>query len=247
MESEATITRIAPYISFKTLRTFIEDVRQHGIPTRFDASALARFSGSVRPQLMSAARFLNLVDSDNKPLPALNMLVEATEPDQWKEALTKLINEAYEPIIALDLTKVTPGHLNQAFKEFFKAKEEVARKQVTFFIYAVKDAGMELSPRVLNKTRTSAPRRSVNTPRKKPEREQNGGSDTQDGMGGSAKEYKRQDSYDGMTRVPIPLGLDRVAYLHLPDKWDKKELKRLLAIIKLSLGDDEDIPQEKLG
>ncbi|MGH9754233.1 MAG: hypothetical protein ACREA2_15755 [Blastocatellia bacterium] len=43
-------------------------------------------------------------------------------------------------------------------------------------------------------------------------------------------------------RTPIPLGLGRLAYIELPPDWDRRELKKLLAVLKLALGDDEEAP-----
>jgi hypothetical protein len=41
-------------------------------------------------------------------------------------------------------------------------------------------------------------------------------------------------------RTPIPLGLGRLAYIELPPDWDRRELKKLLAVLRLALGDDEE-------
>jgi len=40
-------------------------------------------------------------------------------------------------------------------------------------------------------------------------------------------------------RTPIPLGPGRLAHIELPYNWDKKELKKLLKMLELALGDDE--------
>ena len=43
------------------------------------------------------------------------------------------------------------------------------------------------------------------------------------------------------TRTPIALGAGRLAYIELPHGWDsKKELNKLLKMLRLALGDDED-------
>ena len=38
--------------------------------------------------------------------------------------------------------------------------------------------------------------------------------------------------------IPIPLGVGRLAYLRLPERWTSKELPKLLKLIELALGDD---------
>jgi hypothetical protein len=46
-------------------------------------------------------------------------------------------------------------------------------------------------------------------------------------------------------RTPIPLGPGRLAHIELPKDWKASELKKLLRLLALSLGDVED--EEKLG
>jgi len=41
------------------------------------------------------------------------------------------------------------------------------------------------------------------------------------------------------TGVPIPLGVGRLAYLKLPERWTSRELPKLLKLIELALGDDD--------
>lgn len=46
-------------------------------------------------------------------------------------------------------------------------------------------------------------------------------------------------------RTPLPLGPGRLAYIELPKDWKPSELKKLLRLLALSLGDIED--EQKLG
>jgi len=146
--------RVPPYISFRTLRTFIEDLRANRIPPRIDRGAVRhRFSGSVGTQLMSALRFLRLTDENGTPQPALRELVAATTADQWKEKLRGVLQAAYEPLMALDFGSIPPEHLAQAFREHYTGQEQVLRKSQSFFLQALQDAGTELGPRLQRGTR----------------------------------------------------------------------------------------------
>jgi hypothetical protein len=40
--------------------------------------------------------------------------------------------------------------------------------------------------------------------------------------------------------IPLPLGVGRLAYLKLPERWDKKDLAKLLKMIELALGDENE-------
>jgi hypothetical protein len=52
-------------------------------------------------------------------------------------------------------------------------------------------------------------------------------------------------SLPNVIRTPLPLGPGRLAYIELPEDWKPSELKKLLRLLALSLGDIED--EEKLG
>jgi hypothetical protein len=159
--------RTAPYTSYRTFKTFIEDLREHGVPSRIDRSVLTRFSGVVGTQLMHALRFLGLIDDEGRPTPLLGELVNAHGGAQWPVTLSQALREAYAPIFAIDLETATPSHFSAAFRKAFPAAEAVVQKCVTFFLYAAADAGLKVSGRILKgrKPRSLAPRRA---PRRAP-------------------------------------------------------------------------------
>jgi len=153
--------RTPPYTSYRTFRTFIEDIREHGVPSRVDRSVLTRFSGVVGAQLTHALRFLGLIDDDGRTTDGLRDLIKAEDEGRWSEALLELIRREYAPIFAIDLEIATPSHFNEAFRKAFPAADAVVQKCVTFFLYAASDAGVRISGRVLKgrKPRSLAPRR----------------------------------------------------------------------------------------
>ena len=58
--------RTPPYTSYRTFKTFIQDLHEHGVPSRIDRSVLTHFSGVVGTQLMHALRFLGLVEEQGR-------------------------------------------------------------------------------------------------------------------------------------------------------------------------------------
>ena len=84
---QAPPSRTAPYTSYRTFRTFIEDLSEHGLPSRIDRSVLTRFSGVVGTQLMHALRFLGLIEDDGRATPRLKDLVKAHGAPSWPERL----------------------------------------------------------------------------------------------------------------------------------------------------------------
>ena len=151
----------APYTSYRTFRTFIDDLHEHGLPSRIDRSVLTRFSGVVGAQLMHALRFLGLIEEDGRTTRRLAELVDAHGAGRWPETLLKLLREEYAPMFAIDLGTATPSHFNGAFRKAFPAADAVVQKCVTFFLYAANDAGVTISGRVLKgrKPRSLAPPR----------------------------------------------------------------------------------------
>jgi Family of unknown function (DUF5343) len=154
-------TGTPPYTSYRTFRSFIQDLDDHGVPSRIDRSVLTRFSGVVGSQLMHALRFLGLIEDQGRPTERLRELVSAHGAGRWPETLLGLLREEYAPMFAIDLETATPSHFNEAFRKAFPAADAVVQKCVTFFLYAANDAGVKISGRVLKgrKPRSSTPRR----------------------------------------------------------------------------------------
>ena len=155
-----------PYTSYRTFKTFIEDLHEHDVPSRIDRSVLTRFSGVVGTQLMHALRFLGLIEDDGRPTERLKGLVKAHGTGSWSERLLELLGHEYAPMFAIDLETATPSHFNEAFRKAFPAADAVVQKCVTFFLYAANDAGVKISGRVLKgrKPRSLTPRRKPAKP-----------------------------------------------------------------------------------
>jgi hypothetical protein len=154
-----------PYTSYRTFKTFIDDLHEHGVPSRIDRSVLTRFSGVVGSQLMHALRFLGLIEDDGRPALRLKELMRAHAAGHWPETFLTLLRQEYAPMFAIDLETATPSHFNEAFRKAFPAADAVVQKCVTFFLYAANDAGVKISGRVLKGRKPRS-----QTSRKKPAR-----------------------------------------------------------------------------
>lgn len=155
-----------PYTSYRTFKTLIQDLHEHGVPSRIDRSVLTRFSGVVGTQLMHALRFLGLIEDHGRPTQRLTELASAHGSGRWAATFLDLLQREYAPMFAIDLEAATPSHFNEAFRKAFPAADAVVQKCVTFFLYAASDAGVKISGRVLKgrKPRSLTPGRKPAKP-----------------------------------------------------------------------------------
>ncbi|MDD1677963.1 MAG: DUF5343 domain-containing protein [Methanomicrobiales archaeon] len=160
MVQDQKANRTPPYISYSTFRTMVGNLKEHGVPAQMDSSVLGNFSGTVKTQLLTAMRFLDLIEQGGKTGSKLNGLAEAFQTPQWGPTLAAVLRESYKPIVAHDLKTATPHMIDRAFRDEYGAADAVQKKCVTFFLHAAKDAAMGLSTHLSHKTRRPAKRGS---------------------------------------------------------------------------------------
>lgn len=146
---------LPPYVSYRTFRNFIDGL-QLGIPARIDRSYWGeRYSGSSGTQLMTALRFLGLIDGYGTPMPRLEQLVSA-RGSQRSDILKQMGFGAYDFLVdkSLDPQVATYAQLEKAFYNTYLVTGDVARKCIKFFIDLESDAGIPLSPSMMKKSKT---------------------------------------------------------------------------------------------
>jgi hypothetical protein len=141
-----------PYVSYKTFGNFLNTL-QPQVPSRIDRSIWGdMFSGSTGTQLMSAMRFLNLIDPNSRPTARLKVLAPAT--GEHRAALMRqVVEEAYSFVLkgTLDAQNATYAELEDVFQNSYHMKNDVCRKCIKFFTEFSKDAGIPLSPQITKK------------------------------------------------------------------------------------------------
>jgi len=148
--------RLPPYVSYRTFQNFLEGL-QNGVPARIDRSYWSdRLSGSTGTQLMSALRFLRLIDANNVPTSQLKSLAQASG-GQRAEMLKQVATEAFSFLMqgTLDLQSSTYAQLQEAFDNTFELTDGVSRKCVKFFVEMANAAGIPLSPFISKRLRTA--------------------------------------------------------------------------------------------
>ena len=153
--NETIKKHLPPYVSYRTFRNFLERLQQH-IPSRIDRSYWGEFlSGSNGIQLMAALRFLNLIDSNGKPVERLKSLI-TTRGEKRTDVLRQIINDSYGFVSrnGFDLESATYAQLHESFLEAFQLTDDTSRKCVKFYISMIGDAGLTVSPFITKRTRS---------------------------------------------------------------------------------------------
>jgi hypothetical protein len=145
---------LPPYVSYRTFRNFIDGLHL-GMPSRIDRSYWGNmYSGSTGTQLMTALRFLSLIDSKGLPTAQLRQLVSA-KGAQRTDILRRISQSAFSFLSeeSLDPRVATYAQLEEAFRNTYQLTGEVGRKCIKFYISLQSDAGVPLSPFILKRSR----------------------------------------------------------------------------------------------
>jgi hypothetical protein len=155
--TESSKVQVA-YVPYRTFKSAIELLEQHGLPNRIDRTLWPSFSGVIQSQLIASFRFFHLITPDGTPTPRLETLVR--EKDSRKANLQQMLKEAYPKLVAIDLTKATIGQFNDAMRKY-ELSPETTKKASSFFLQAAKDAALPMSKHILYKTRAVRKRKPV--------------------------------------------------------------------------------------
>ncbi|MDP2920691.1 MAG: DUF5343 domain-containing protein [Dehalococcoidia bacterium] len=168
MSAENARRGTPPYISPVTFRHLLEQL-QKNVPDRIDRSYLDELhSGSTGTQIMSAVRYLNLVDSNNKPTPNLRFLLDGrSTPEERTKKLRDIALSAYGFVLsntAIDHKTATYAQIQELFRDNCGVEGDVQRKCIKFFTSLATDAGIPLSPFINKRVRmgrSTPPRQST--------------------------------------------------------------------------------------
>lgn len=211
-----------PYIPLMTLENFVGKLKATVVPPVIDSSLTQSMSGGMAGALMSALKFLGLIDQAGNVREQLKKLVAAYETDSWKTVLGDVIDSAYAEIVGdLDVASATPSMLDDKFRKNSKATGQVLDKAVRFYLAALEKMERPVSPHFkARKARANGPRK---TPRPS-----------------SLKSTTKQEVDDaaievpaGMRQIKLPLpGKDGVTLI-IPADFNDGDWKFLEPILKM--------------
>ncbi len=168
MVNDRNKKRSPPYVSFRSFLTLVEEL-QRFLPSRIDRSYWEhKFSGATGTQLMSALRFLSLIDANATPTQQLKDLVNAKGAVR-NAMLKKVCQESFTFLMSnsFETEKATYDQLDEVFKELYGVDRDVARKCIKFFVELATHAEIPLSPSITKKSRNSKSPPAVEKPSKR--------------------------------------------------------------------------------
>ena len=150
MTMDDKMRQIPPYVSYKTFSSFLGNLPEY-LQTRIDRSRSywgAMYSERSGTELMSALRFLNLIDA-NRATARLQILAAATGAHR-AAILRHITEEAYLSLFKwiVDPQNATWAELEAVFQNTYDLKIDVSRKCIRFFIALCEDADIPLSSQI---------------------------------------------------------------------------------------------------
>lgn len=208
-----------PYLSFSTVKNFMDSFKEAGVPDRIDRTLLSGQSGTTQTYLLAALRFLGFIDEAGAP--TLRMSKWHLNLEVEKEVYAEAIRESYSFLFdgSFRLEAATEGQIREKMKER-DIQGDTARKAITFFVNACNFAGIPISPH-LKGTRTVA---SIAGP-KRGKRKKTGGSPP----GDNPPPPIDPPLPPGMNVSILPLNTDRSRFIRLesPASVTTAELERI--------------------
>ncbi len=157
------------YIPWKTFESYIISLKGTTIPHTLDGSVRPNsMAGGVWRQLISALRFLGLIDGENAVSGAMEALVLAHGTDQWQSAVKEHVLTSYDEIVGdLPIENATAAQLNTQFKNASPVEGQMLSKAVRFYIHSLDQCGVKYSSLFKKRESTGVrPRRNATNPRK---------------------------------------------------------------------------------
>lgn len=216
-ESDKKSKVITPYIPFKTFVGFIDNLKSNTVPPIVDHSLLQSMSGSMKGQLLSSLRYLNLIDANNHVLESLKNIVTHYKTDDWGDTLSNIIIRAYHDMIGdVKLESGTSKQLLEAFRKRGNVDGQMLDKAVRFYLSSLDECGFKYSPYFkARKARKTGPRKTKNG-KKKTQKENHDDLDD---------DLEEEDEAPGAKRVKVNIDIPgkKSVSIYLPADMDNED------------------------
>jgi hypothetical protein len=166
-----------PYATFSAFINFLNKLRDTGVPSRIDPSVFGNASGSLSYSIISALKFLKLIDESGTPSQQLIDLVGAAD-DARGLRLNAIIKTSYPSLFKppVHLTSMTAGQFDEHMRQEYGVSGSTVDKVALFFIAASKIAEIPISAHLLNRKPIA-----TSSSAKKSAKQRRGGADEETG------------------------------------------------------------------
>lgn len=149
MNDKSTKTKFPPYVSYGAFISFINKLRESGVPGKIDRTLMPSASGSLVSSMQGSLRSLGMINDDNRPTQKMHSLVEASDEDR-KDIFKAILAESYAFLFDdpdFDLTKATTGQVAEKFRSQ-DINGSTVSKSIGFFLALAKAADVKVSAHV---------------------------------------------------------------------------------------------------
>lgn len=210
------------------------------VPGRVDTELMPTLSGGTRAAVLTALRYLGLIDASNHPTPSLEKLVDAKKEggEAWHNALAEVIKVSYDwAFEGLDVKRATAKQLRERFNSQGVPEGIMIDRTVRFFLKALEESAVQFSP--LLKARKA---RGTGTVAKRAKRQQN--ENNEDASNATNSQKKGAPSNErhatdfpilpkGMISFPIHLPNKMAGSLILPSSVTTEDCKMVELVFKM--------------
>lgn len=160
--AEAIKKPVPAYVSFTTLRNFLDLIRTEGVPPVVDHSMLRHMSGATSSQLRTALKYLGATDDEGNTEEILEELARAKDEDRHV-VMAKILKSAYSFLFDgsddFDLEKGTFRQFDEKFRDQGASGATVVKAE-RFFLQAADYAQIPISAYITKgmKTRRTPPK-----------------------------------------------------------------------------------------
>ena len=217
-----------PYTSYVSFSNFIKTLKENGVPARIDRSVMDGMSGSQQSAMLTACKWLGLVDKEGMPTTKLHNLVDADDT-KYSTELRQVLDDSYNFLKdpSVNLLKVTGGQFEELFREKFGITGSTVVKSIAFFLAAAKAADIKVSPHIKPPKVASKPAGSKRSTRSR--------HDADNDDDGEEDEPEKPKTREGMMKITVPLAGMQEGEIWLPDSLTPDQWDYAVGMAKLIL------------
>lgn len=208
-------------VSYTSFTSFLNQLREQGVPSRIDKSLMPKASGSQISVTLQALRFLGLIDESGKPTPSGTALIQAADEDR-KPLFEKIVKSAYAFLFEdeeFNLESATSQQMAEKFRSL-DIQGSTVTKAIAFFLAVAKEGQIKVSAHIKP---PAAPRNG--NAAKKPAKQKDSAQSAQE------NDSDEDEDDEDVERFEIPVPNKRSVRVIVPSDLDADDWEMLQSMI----------------